>query len=265
MYQLLIWVAVLRDQARGMSPPGHAQCLQGLTNALVHRVRRDIELDRDFLRGQMLRDKAQAVELPLGQLRHTIRNFRLDVRGVGPDRGIRHSSFPFSHPLYPGGWLRVSGYDMDDLAGTLWETNDVKSGELVVVRGSYFERYWNDPFKFGATWLNGKDLDWAGSNKKSRVEKFNDGGPVYNLNLLAKAHKAGRPKPGEILRRIEDAIRRLPDNRGINHVTEFKDEWRETRKIDMRHLDKAVANGRVGLVKKVRDEIRRLIDALPDE
>lgn len=158
---------------------------------------------------------------------------------------------------------RVKGSNMDELSGTLWETNSVKSNEVVVVRGDYFAQHWGDKLKFAATWLNGYELDVPGVT--SRLERFNNGGPVYDLNLLAKAQKAGRVKAGEILRRIEDAIRRLPDSKNLTNVYEFKDEWRETRKIDMRHLNKAVDNGRVGLVKAVRDDIRRLIDALPDE
>ena len=158
---------------------------------------------------------------------------------------------------------RVRDFDPKSLHDTLWETNAVKANELVIVRGSYFETQWGDQFKFGATWLNGYELDVPG--RSSRIERFNDGGPVYNLNILDRARKAGRPKAGEILRRIEDQIRRLPDNRNVNNVREFKDQWREDRKIDLRLLDEAVKNGRVGLVKTVRDEIRRLIAALPEE
>jgi hypothetical protein len=172
-----------------------------------------------------------------------------------------HDSNRFGHVATMIG--RARDHNMHDLNGTLWETNSVKSGELVIVRGTYFERYWGDDLKFAATWLNGYELDVPG--RKSRLERFNNGGPVYNLNLLDKAAKNGRVKAGEILRRIEDQVRRLPDNRSINHVRQFKDEWREDRKIDMSHLDAAVENGRVGLVKTVRDEIRRLIAALPEE
>jgi len=158
---------------------------------------------------------------------------------------------------------RVPGFDPKSLDDIIVETNSVKANELVRVRASYFIEHWGDPFKFGATWLNGVELDVPG--RTSRIERFNDGGPVYNLNILDRANKAGRPKAGEILRRIEDQVRRLPDNRNVNNVREFKDEWRETRKIDLALLDEAVKNGRVGLVKKVRDEIRRLIAALPEE
>lgn len=158
---------------------------------------------------------------------------------------------------------RVKGFRPKSLDDVLVETNSVKAGEVVVVRASYFQKHWGDKFQFGATILNGIELDVPG--RKSLVERFNNGGPVYDLNKLAKAAANGRPKPGEILRRIEDQIRRLPDNRNINNVREFKDEWRETRKIDLSLLDEAVKNGRVGLVKTVRDEIRRLIAALPEE
>lgn len=158
---------------------------------------------------------------------------------------------------------RRRGFDLDDPDGILTETNSVKANELVVVPLSYYQRYWNDKFQFAATWLNGVELDVP--SYQSRVERFNNGGPVYDLNLLAKAHKAGRPKPGAVLVRIEDQIRRLPSNKNINHVTEFRSQWKKTRKIDLAKLDAAVDNGRTGLVKRVRDEIRRLIATLPDE
>lgn len=158
---------------------------------------------------------------------------------------------------------RVKGFDPDELDDVLVWTNSVKAGQLVLVRASYFQRVWGDEFQFGATILNGTELDTP--HRPSRMERFSNGGPVYNLNLLKKAADAGRPKPGEILRRIETQIKRLPDNPKLVRVTEFKDEWRDTRKIDLSLLDEAVSAGRVGLVKQVRDEIRRLIAALPEE
>lgn len=50
---------------------------------------------------------------------------------------------------------RVAGEDPSALSSLLVRTNSVKSGQIVVVRGDYFPRYWGDPFKFAATWLNG--------------------------------------------------------------------------------------------------------------
>lgn len=53
---------------------------------------------------------------------------------------------------------RVADYDPDSLHDTLFRTNSVVSGRIVVVRGDYFERYWGDPFVFGAAWINGVEL-----------------------------------------------------------------------------------------------------------
>jgi hypothetical protein len=66
MYQPLIWPAVASDQAGGLSAPFDAEGLERLTDALIDGMRRDVELDRDFLGGQMLVDKAKAIELTGG-------------------------------------------------------------------------------------------------------------------------------------------------------------------------------------------------------
>lgn len=167
---------------------------------------------------------------------------------------------PFSHIATAIG--RVRGFEPRNLGDVIFETNSVKSGLVVPVRGDYFERYWGDKFLFAATWLNGYELDTP--HHESKVERFNNGGPVYNLNLLAKAGK-DRPKPRMVLERINVQIKRLPENPKLVRVREFKDEWRADNKIDLSLLDAAVRDGRVGVVKQVRDEIKRLIATLPDE
>jgi hypothetical protein len=50
MYQSLIWLMMPGHDAGGLSTPLHAQRLKRYANALVDRVRRDVELGRDFLR-----------------------------------------------------------------------------------------------------------------------------------------------------------------------------------------------------------------------
>lgn len=157
---------------------------------------------------------------------------------------------------------RVKRGNPDALSDILVETNSVKSGELVVVRGDYFPRYWGDPFQFGATWLNGVELDIP--EKKSKIEKFHDSGPTFDLKKLEKAGEH-RPKAKWTLKAIQTQVNLLPDSPKLVRVREFKDKVRGEKVIDLRLLDKAVENGRVGRVKRVRDEIRRLIDALPDE
>jgi hypothetical protein len=63
MYQPLICAAVLGNQPRGLGPAFDAKRMQRLANPLVHGVRRDFEQARNFLRGEVLVDEAQAVEL----------------------------------------------------------------------------------------------------------------------------------------------------------------------------------------------------------
>ena len=50
MYQSLIWAAVLGDEARGLRSPFNREDVERAANALVDRVRRDVELGRNFLR-----------------------------------------------------------------------------------------------------------------------------------------------------------------------------------------------------------------------
>ena len=92
---------------------------------------------------------------------------------------------------------RVRGSRMDDLSGVLVETNGVKSHELVVVRGDYFQKHWGDPFQFGATWLNGSEIDHSGRpnpqvRKTPPNRKLSRGTRVDNALKEAKLAKATR-------------------------------------------------------------------------
>ena len=53
---------------------------------------------------------------------------------------------------------RVKGGSLNRLSDLLVETNSVKRGEIVTVRGDYFPKYWGDPFTFAAVSLNGYDF-----------------------------------------------------------------------------------------------------------
>lgn len=158
---------------------------------------------------------------------------------------------------------RVKDFDPESLHDVLVETNSVKSDELVIVRGDYFEQYWGDDFKFGATSLNGVELDTP--HYENKVERFHDSAPKYNLALLKKAGDAGRLAAFRTLDKILTQVNQLPDSPKLVRVREFKDQVRSDRILDIRLLDEAVKAGRTGRVKEVRDEIRRLIDALPDD
>lgn len=156
---------------------------------------------------------------------------------------------------------RVKGYDPDSLHDILVSTNSVKRGELVVVRGDYFEKYWGDQFQFGATWFNGVDLGIT--NPSTRMRRFHKSGPKYDLHLLDVEAKENE-KVRKIRARLQAQFRLLPDNSKLLWVRQCKAGIRDRRVLDLTLLDRTVKAGYTGKVKRIRDEIRRLIDALPE-
>jgi hypothetical protein len=91
---------------------------------------------------------------------HKVRDLR---RGMVLYYDHPSDSNPFGHIVTMIG--RVKGANPDSLHDILVETNSVKANEVVVVRGDYFPQHWGDPFVFGATWLNGSEIDYAGRTK----------------------------------------------------------------------------------------------------
>jgi hypothetical protein len=63
MYQPLIWVAVLGDEASGLAAALDPEDVERAPDALVHRMWGDMELVGDLLGGKMLVDQQQAIEL----------------------------------------------------------------------------------------------------------------------------------------------------------------------------------------------------------
>jgi len=68
MYQSLIWLSVLDHEARRLGAALDTEDLECAADALVDGVRRNPELDRDFLRRTILGDEAQAGELAAAEL-----------------------------------------------------------------------------------------------------------------------------------------------------------------------------------------------------
>jgi hypothetical protein len=165
---------------------------------------------------------------------------------------------------------RVRGGDLDSLDDVLVETNSVKSGELVVVRASYFREYWGDSFQFGTDFLNGVEFDFAGKKKLQepekdttpRVENFRDSGNKWNVNILDRAVVHGRRNLEDKIRRIEKAVHSLPKDDSDTRVSEFKETFKEKRVLDMALLNAAVDDGRTGAVKAARDELRAAIKSV---
>jgi hypothetical protein len=79
MYQTLIWPAVAGDDAGGLGAALDSQDLERAADALVDRVRGDLELGSDFLGRQMLIDQAQAIELTGAQPRDAASDLCIDI------------------------------------------------------------------------------------------------------------------------------------------------------------------------------------------
>jgi hypothetical protein len=173
---------------------------------------------------------------------------------------------------------RIRGGDWDDLNDVLVETNSVKSGQLVVVRASYFKQYWGDSFQFGAPWINGVELDYPGwktdgrgkeiapkpkDDTTPRVQNFRESGNEWNVNILDRAVAGGRRDIAPKVKAIEEAVDRLPDDIKDENVKEFKDTFKKRRILKMALLNESVNNdARKVRVKAGRDELRQIIKSV---
>ena len=161
---------------------------------------------------------------------------------------------------------RVKDFDWDSLDDILVETNSVVSGQLVVVRASYFKQHWGDSFQFGTDFLNGVVFDFYHKTKPEpkperdespRVENFRDSAPNWDVKILDRAAKAGRKDLAKDVAAIEAAVKALPDDENEDSkVHDFKEAFAKDRILKMRLLNEAVKDGRVGAVKTQRDALR---------
>src|SRR3954452_19654006 len=101
MYQPLIWPFHLSDDPGCLRTAFHTERRKRLTNSLVYRVRRDVQLGRYFLGRKMLVDQEQAIELAGGKLPNPGGHH---VRG-GPvmkiTRRVRHAIRTFQSNPHP--------------------------------------------------------------------------------------------------------------------------------------------------------------------
>ena len=164
---------------------------------------------------------------------------------------------------------RVKGFDWDELNDILVETNSVVSGQLVVVRATYFLQHWGDQFQFGANWINGVVLDYAGSKQvkdqpelSHRLSNFRESGNDWNVRFLDRAVEAGRKDMAPKVAQIEKLVDQLPDDDGDTAVKKFKKSFKEDRVLKMRLLNEAVDSGRTGTVMEVRNGLRAAIKSV---
>ena len=86
MYQSLIWPELLGHQPGRLRAALDAEKVKGATDALVDSMRRDAELDGDFLRRQMLVDEPQAIELALAESGYAPGNLGIGTANGRPVR-----------------------------------------------------------------------------------------------------------------------------------------------------------------------------------
>lgn len=99
----------------------------------------------------------------------------------------------------------------------------------------------------------------------TEITLFYKSKPLWDVNHLDKAIQNGRKGVKEIVLAIDHQVSLLPNDPGSKSlVDQFVARYDKDRILKMTLLNHAVANGRVGEVKKVRDELRKLIKSLPD-
>jgi hypothetical protein len=108
MYQSLIWSLVLGNDPGRLRAPLDAEDGESLADALVDRMRRDVELGRNFLGAEMLIDEQEAIELAsskTGDARgHHILRTRTRAIGRRTMRSVRiiqKNTHPAKHAALP--------------------------------------------------------------------------------------------------------------------------------------------------------------------
>ena len=174
-------------------------------------------------------------------------------------------SNPYGHIVTMIG--RVKGGDHSELSNILVETNSVVANEVVVVHGDYFAQHWGDQFQFGATMLNGVELDVPSRKPKpppapkkkpgtERLANFKESRPDYNVNILDRVVEQGRRDVKRHVERLEHSVSMLPDDLKDKKVKQFKDGFANKRILRMKLLDEYIKDG--GKSARVKVERARL-------
>jgi hypothetical protein len=162
---------------------------------------------------------------------------------------------------------RVKGFDPDSLHDILVETNSVKSGELVVVRGDYFQEHWNDKFQFGATWLNGHVLDVFTKKAKppvgqARLENFSGTRPDWDVKILDRVGEK-LPDIRRKVKEIDNIVDDLPDDNKDERLEDFKQAYEKNRILKVHLLtDMVREKPQATRVKAGRDKLQAIIKSV---
>lgn len=157
---------------------------------------------------------------------------------------------------------RVKGADLDSLNDILVRTNSVKTGQLVVVRGSYFQEHWGDEFQFGATWLNGVELDVPARRVRHRPNHvwkshFRDSRPDWDVKILDRAFAGGRRGLNRYINAIEREVESIDNDVENEDVREFLRSFKNHRVLKLYHLSDVPV--RFTQVRTVRNNLRAIV------
>jgi hypothetical protein len=101
----------------------------------------------------------------------------------------------------------------------------------------------------------------------TRLQRFHQGRPRYDLELIDNAIKYASRKDEAKLIRIRNAIvaqvDRLPVDKDASLVNRFLADFEDERLLRLGLLRVAINRGRLGTVRQVHDNIRKLISELP--
>lgn len=160
---------------------------------------------------------------------------------------------------------RVPGFDEDSLDDILTVTNSYKSGELVVMRASFYENGWGDKFQFGAAWLNGVAFDVYAP--RTRVQKFRRSGPDYNVRELDRAiADDGRVDLRRYRDQLDSIVKELSTDKRRVRVQKFLEFYNKNRILRMDILNEVVNESPKDVTTRmVRNALRRLIKSLPEK
>lgn len=98
----------------------------------------------------------------------------------------------------------------------------------------------------------------------TEITLFHKSKPIWDVKHLDKAVRNGRSGVKQIVMSIDHQVSLLPNDPGSKSlVDQFVARYQKDRVLKMTLLNHAVKNGRVGEVKKVRDQLRKLFRELP--
>lgn len=179
---------------------------------------------------------------------------------------------PRGTPVSWAGGRRGHGHRALSLGNGLIRSTDAGSGGLAghvgTVSLDWVENNWGMQYLGWSETITGIMIPGAPPEeppKPTRLSNFHAQRPFYDLNKLVRAQKDGRDDVDidKILRKIDGAVKKLPEDKGNTRVFQFVQAYTNRNVLRMHLLHKAVKHGRHGTVEHVRDELRHWIARVP--